>query len=102
LEQIIDSISDNPDWSLTAPANLNVKVSIDKSVIIKKIPLAVAASVLTPKNLLPLYTLLSVVQSGATFTYNQAVTEVNATTESITSFGNQGAGLGTQGSNIVK
>ena len=100
LGKIIDSISDNPDWSITAPANLNVKVSIDKSVI-KKIPLAVAASILTPKNLLPLYTLLSVVQSGATFTYNQAVTEVNETTESITSFGNQGAGLGTQGSNIV-
>lgn len=100
LGKIIDSISDNPDWSITAPANLNVKVSIDKSVI-KKIPLAVAASILTPKNLLPLYTLLSVVQSGATFTYNQAVTEVNKTTESISSFGDQAAGLNTQGSNIV-
>jgi hypothetical protein len=101
LGQIIDSISDNPEWSITAPANLNVKVSIDKSVI-KKIPLAVAASVLSPKNLLPLYTLLSIVQSGATFTYNQAVVpEVNTTTESISSFGNQAAGLNTQGSNIV-
>ena len=100
LGKIIDSISDNPNWSITGPANLNVKVSIDKSVI-KKIPLAVAASVLTPKNLLPLYTLLSVVQSGSTFTYNQAVTEVNTTTESISSFGNQAAGLNTQGSNIV-
>ena len=100
LGQIIDSISNNPDWAITSPANLNVKVSIDKSVI-KKIPLAVAASVLTPKNLLPLYTLLSVVQSGATYTYNQAVTEINATTEPITSFGNQAADLGSQGSNIV-
>ena len=100
LGQIIDSISNNPDWDITAPANLNVKVSIDKSVI-KKIPLAVAAAVLTPKNLLPLYTLLSVVQSGATYTYNQAVTEINATTEPITSFGNQAADLGSQGSNIV-
>ena len=100
LGKIIDSISDNPNWSITGPANLNVKVSIDKSVI-KKIPLAVAASVLTPKNLLPLYTLLSVVQSGSTFTYNQAVTEVNTTTESISSFGNQAAGLNAQGSNIV-
>jgi hypothetical protein len=100
LERIIDSISNNPDWAITAPANLNVKVSIDKSVI-KKIPLAVAASVLTPKNLLPLYTLLSVIQSGATYTYNQAVTEINATTEPITSFGNQAANLGAQGSNIV-
>jgi len=100
LGQIIDSISDNPDWSLTAPTNLNVKVSIDKN-LIKKIPLAVAASVLTPKNLLPLYTLLSVIQSGATFTYNKSVSEVNETTESITSFGNQGANLGTPESNIV-
>jgi hypothetical protein len=100
LGQIIDSISDNPDWAITVPANLNVKVSIDKSVI-KKIPLAVAASVLTPKNLLPLYTLLAVVQSGATFTYNQAVTETNTTTNQITSFGNQGADIGSQESNIV-
>jgi len=100
LGQIIDSISDNPEWSITAPTNLNVKVSIDKSVI-KKIPLAVAAAVLTPKNLLPLYTLLSVVQSGATYTYNQAVTEINATTEPITSFGNQAASLNTQASNVV-
>jgi len=100
LGGIIDSISNNPDWAITAPANLNVKISIDKSVI-KKIPLAVAATVLTPKNLLPLYTLLSVVQSGATYTYNQAVTEINATTEPITSFGNQAADLNAQGSNIV-
>jgi hypothetical protein len=104
LERIIDSISNNPDWAITAPANLNVKVSIDKSVI-KKIPLAVAATVLTPKNLLPLYTLLSVVQSGATFTYNQAITEVNETTtnvnETLTTIGNDGANVGKQGSNIV-
>lgn len=104
LESLIDSISDNPDWSLTAPTNLNVKVSIDKS-IIKKIPLAVAAGVLTPKNLLPLYTLLSVVQSGATFTYNQAVTSANTFIQSGNTInsevGNAGANIGKQGSNII-
>jgi hypothetical protein len=100
IGEIIDTISDNPAWSLTAPSNLNVKISIDKSVI-KKIPLAVAAGVLTPKNLLPLYTLLSVVESGATYTYNQAVTEINQTTAPITDFGNQAANIGAQGSNIV-
>lgn len=100
LEQIIDSISDNPDWSITAPSNLNVKLSIDKNVI-KKIPLAVAAAVLTPKNLLPLYTLLSVVQSGATFTYNTAVTEINETIAPLSDVGNSGASVGQQGSNIV-
>lgn len=104
LEEIIDSISDNPDWSLTTPTNLNVKVSIDKNVI-KKIPLAVAAAVLTPKNLLPLYTLLSVVQSGATYTYNQSVSAINDSNEStnqvVSDIGNSGADIGKQGSNII-
>ena len=100
LGEIIDSISDNPNWSVTAPSNLNVKLSIDKNVI-KKIPLAVFAAVLTPKNLLPLYTLLSVVQSGATFTYNQAVTEINENINDINSLSNPGADIGAQGSNIV-
>ena len=100
LESIIDSISDNPEWSVNTPSNLNVKLSIDKN-IIKKIPLAVAAAVLTPKNLLPLYTLLSVVQSGSTFTYNQAVTAVNENINDITSLGNSGANIGSQGSNII-
>ena len=82
---------------------MNVKLSIDKSVI-KKIPLAVAAAVLTPKNLLPLYTLLYVVQSGATYTYNQAVTQINETNAALSNFGNPGnagADVGAQGSNIV-
>jgi hypothetical protein len=104
LEEIIDSISNNPDWSLISPSNLNLKVSIDKN-IIKKIPLAIAAGVLTPKNLLPLYTLLSVVQSGATFTYNQAITSANTLINSANTVsnnvGNAGASIGQQGSNIV-
>jgi len=97
LSETIDSISDNPSWSLDVPTNLNVKLSIDKNVI-KKIPLAIFAAVLTPKNLLPLYTLLSVVESGATFTYNQVVTGVN---QNITEVGNLGANVGAQGSNII-
>lgn len=100
LGEIIDSVSDNPDWSINLPSNFNFKVSIDKNVI-KKIPLAVAAAVLTPKNLLPLFTLLSVVQSGATFTYNQAITEINENTNDVNSLGNPGADVGSQGSNIV-
>ena len=97
LSEIIDSISDNPRWSLDIPNNLNVKLSIDKNVI-KKIPLAIFAAVLTPKNLLPLYTLLSVVESGSTFTYNQVVTGIN---ENIAEVGNLGANVGAQGSNII-
>ena len=102
IENIIDSISQNPDWEL--PSNFNAELAINQNVI-KKIPLAVAAGVLTPKVLLPLYTLLSVVQSGATYTYNQAVTSANTFISSAntasTEFGNLGATVGQAGSNIV-
>lgn len=100
LEGIIDSISENPDWKTLVPPNFNVKVSINTNVI-KQIPLAVAASVLSPKVLLPLYALLSVVQSGATYTYNQAVTSANTVTQSINNVGNAGANIGESASNIV-
>ena len=100
LESIIDSISQNPDWSVLIPNNFNASVAIDTSVI-KKIPLAVASSVLSPKVLLPLYTLLSVVQSGATYTYNQAVTSANTVTASVSNIGNAGSDIGQSASNVV-
>ena len=104
IENIIDSISQNPDWNASIPSNFNAAVAINKNVI-KQIPLAVAAGVLTPKVLLPLFTLLSVVQSGATYTYNQAVTSANTSIQSATtisnSIGNFGDSVGKEGSNIV-
>ena len=93
ISNILNSISQNPQWAPMLPSNFNAGVAIDKN-IIKKIPLAVAAGVLSPKVLLPLYTLLSVVQSGATYTYNQQVTTTNQVIQS----GNSNT---TQGSNIV-
>ena len=100
VEQMIDSISENPEWKLAIPANFDVKVSINTN-IIKQIPLAVAASVLSPKVLLPLYTLLSVVQSGATYTYNQAITSANTATQSVNTIGNAGANVNQPNSNVV-
>jgi hypothetical protein len=104
IENIIDSISQNPDWKTSIPSNFNAELAINQN-IIKQIPLAVAAGVLTPKILLPLFTLLSVVQSGATYTYNQAVTGANTVIQSAnatnTAIGNAGATVGKAGSNIV-
>ena len=104
IENIIDSISQNPDWKASLPSNFNAELAINQN-IIKQIPLAVAAGVLTPKILLPLFTLLSVVQSGATYTYNQAVTSANTFIQSAntasTTIGNAGATVGKAGSNIV-
>lgn len=76
LENIIDSISQNPEWKLKLPSTFSVSLSIDHN-IIKKISLAVASCVITPKNLLPLFTLMSVIQSGKTYTYNNNITNVN-------------------------
>jgi hypothetical protein len=101
LESIIDSISQNPDWRDSIPNNFNVSLAIDNN-IIKQIPLAVASSVLSPKVLLPLYTLLSVVQSGGTYTYNQSVTGVNNVTSGAnTAVGNAGSDIGKATSNVV-
>ena len=93
INNILNSIAQNPQWAPLLPSNFNAGVAIDKN-IIKKIPLAIAAGILSPKVLLPLYTLLSVVQSGATYTYNQQVTTTNEVIQS----GNSNT---TQGSNIV-
>jgi hypothetical protein len=101
INTIVNSISQNPQWSLMIPSNFNASVAIDKN-IIKKIPLAVASGVLSPKVLLPLYTLLSVVQSGATYTYNQQVTSVNQVIQSGNSNTTQGSNIVADGADFLK
>jgi len=76
ISTIIDSLAQNPDWKLFIPTNLNVEVAINKD-ILKQIPLALAASILSPKVLLPIYVLLKVVESDAISSYNSAVTSGN-------------------------
>lgn len=76
IETIIDSASNNPDWDVFYGLNFDPKIKINKD-LIRKIPLAIVSSVLSPKNLLPLYTMLNVVQNQAINTYNQGVTAGN-------------------------
>ena len=72
LNQIIDSIYENPEWGL----DLGFKVSVDKN-LLKKLPLAIFSAVLTPKVLLPIFALLSAVQSKASVTYQEQVKDLN-------------------------
>jgi hypothetical protein len=101
INTIVNSISQNPQWAPMVPSNFNASVAIDKN-IIKKLPLAVASGVLSPKVLLPLYTLLSVVQSGATYTYNQQVTSVNQVIQSGNSNTTQGSNIVADGNDFLK
>jgi hypothetical protein len=75
---ILDTIYENPEWKVFLPTNFNLDIAVNKE-ILKQIPLAVASAVLSPKVLLPIFTLLQVVESGAKNTYNNAVTDVNST-----------------------
>lgn len=103
-EQILDSISQNPDWNALIPNNFNVGIAINEQ-IIKKIPLAIAATVLTPKVLLPIFTVMAITQSAATFTYNQVVTSANTEIQSantfITSANTMQTEIGQEGSNVI-
>jgi hypothetical protein len=100
MSNIIDSISQNPQWAPIIPSNFNASVAIDKNVI-KQIPLAIAASVLSPKVLLPLYTLLATVQSGATYTYNQAITSANTLIQSGNTIGGSASNVVTSGVDFI-
>jgi hypothetical protein len=88
LEKIIDSISQNPSWSLYLPINFDASVSINTNVL-KKIPLAVAAAALSPKTLLPIFTMLSVLETSAKNEINQAITSANTLVASGNTVGGQ-------------
>ena len=57
--------------------------------LIKNLALCIAGAVLSPKILLPIFTLLAVLESTAINTYNQAVTSGNTSTTSATTQINQ-------------
>ena len=88
LEKIIDSISQNPSWSLYLPINFDASVSINTN-FLKKIPLAVAAAALSPKTLLPIFTMLSVLETSAKNEINQAITSANTLVASGNTIGGQ-------------
>ena len=75
LENILNSISENPEFKVYAP-NLNLKNIINQD-IIKLIPLALAAAIISPKVLLPIFTLLKVVQGDAITETNQLINSGN-------------------------
>lgn len=104
IEDIVDSISQNPEWNLSVPNDANVNVSINQQ-LLKKLPLALVAGILTPKVLLPIFTVMAITQSAATFTYNQVVTSantyVNSANTTITSANTMSTEIGREGSNII-
>lgn len=98
IEQIIDSISQNPDWNVVIPNNFNASMSINTQAL-KKLPLAIASAILSPKVLLPIFCLMAATQNQASFTYNQTVTSANTATSATVSSTNN---IITDGSDFLR
>jgi hypothetical protein len=81
LEKIIDTFYDNPDWKNLLPSNVDVRIAVNTEVL-KKIPVALASAVLSPKVLFPIFVLLQVVESEAKNTYNKVITSANTYVQS--------------------
>jgi HPt (histidine-containing phosphotransfer) domain-containing protein len=81
ISEILDTVYQNPDWNAFLPNNFNLEIAVNKE-ILKQIPLALASAVLSPKVLLPIFTLLQVVESDAKNLYNQSITSANTITQS--------------------
>jgi hypothetical protein len=81
IEKLIDSFYNNPDWKYLLPNNVDVKVAVNTEVL-KRIPLALASTVISPKVLFPIFVLLQVVENKAKNTYNQAITSANTYVQS--------------------
>lgn len=64
LEEIIDSIHTNEDWKLYTNFNFDFSLKVNTESL-KKLPLAVAAGVISPKNLLPIFTMIQVIEQDA-------------------------------------
>jgi hypothetical protein len=76
INNVLDTLYQNPDWQAFLPTNFNGELAINKEYV-KQIPRALASAVLSPKVLFPIMILKQVVESQATNTYNSAVTTGN-------------------------
>lgn len=101
MSKITDSISQNPNWQELIPPNFLVTPAIDSN-IISKIPVALVFSILTPKTLLPIFTLLAVTQGKATVTYNQAITSNNEIANPANNLSNQTNNLVSDAKDFMK
>jgi hypothetical protein len=81
ISNVLDTLYQNPDWQAFLPTNFNGEIAFNKEYI-NQIPLALASAVLSPKVLLPIFTLIQVIESDGKNMYNQAVTSANTYVQS--------------------
>jgi hypothetical protein len=100
IEKIIDAFGDNPNWVPLVPSGVQINASINKD-IIKNLPRAVASGILTPKVLLPIFVMISVIEQGAKNTVNSSINQVNPVIQSGNSYLSSGTTSGQQVNNLI-
>lgn len=83
IENILDSVTQNPNWKLYTNSNFNASGAIGRN-LIQNIALAVASAALSPKVLLPIMVMSNVVEKTAINNYNTAVGSANTQIQSAT------------------
>jgi hypothetical protein len=108
IEKIIDTYAENPAWKPLIPNGVDLGLDINKQ-ILKDLPKAVAASILTPKVLLPVFVLLAVLEKGAKNvvnnlinTANNVINSANTFVNSANTFFQSGNTIGQQVDNIIE
>ena len=81
MEKIVDNVSNNTEWAVKVPSQASLDISLNKN-ILKNLPKAVAYSLLSPKVLLPIFTLLKVTESSGYNTANQFIGSGNTAIQS--------------------
>ena len=101
IENIIDSVTQNPNWKLYTNSNFNAAGSIGNN-LIQNIALAVASAALSPKTLLPIMVMTNVLEKTAVNNYNTAVGTANTQIQSATTTNSQINNIITDATSFLK
>jgi hypothetical protein len=100
MEKIVDTFLDNPSWKPIIPVGVNADIEVNKN-IIRDLPKAVASGILTPKILLPIFTLLQVVEKNAKNKVNNLIQSANTQIQSGNTFLQSGTTIGQEVDNLI-
>ena len=100
IENILDSISKNKQWSYLVPNNVSLSVAVDRN-FIKKLPIALASSILNPKVLLPFFTVIYEIEKISKNKVNTILTGQNELIKSANSVLQSGTTIGQNVSNSI-
>lgn len=100
IEKILDSITKDPRWKLIYPNDAGINIAISKN-FIKQLPVALAASILNPKVLLPLMTMFKVLEKNVSEDANEIIRQQNDLIASANTILKSGTTIGQQVSSQI-